>query len=141
MGRFFRSKLVAWVLIFATTSVQAESTMNDPVHSLPAPTKKSTWRASAFAGCALVAVVGGIFAICWSGGGNTPKHHRDHHHHRGADICPNTITADCMAGSCIHQETNYDHRGCCTDGGWNGQQEVINGPLPCCCVNSGVPPF
>lgn len=152
MGRFFRNKLVALVLICAVSSAGAESTADDSIHCLPAPTaKKSTWRASAFAGCALLAVVGGVFAIFWSGGGNTPKHHHhdhDHHkdhHHRDRDcsppcptLCPSTVTADCMAGSCIYHE----NRNCgCSDGGWNGQQQVINGPPPCCSVNGGVPPF
>ncbi|HEX2582507.1 MAG TPA: hypothetical protein VHL30_00125 [Chlamydiales bacterium] len=124
-------------LLFAVTSASAESTADDPVQSLPAPTKKSNWKASAFAGCALLAVVGGIFAICWSGGGNTPTPSSHHH----GSLCPNTVTADCIAGACIPQETNCASSCCCTDGGWNGQQQVINGTPPCCCVNGGVPPF
>ena len=152
MRRYFLNKLIAFVLIFAVSSVRAESTADDSIRSLPAPTKKSTWRASAFAGCALLAVVGGVFAICWSGGGNTPKCHKDHggsdshhHHHRRPHCepprCPNTVTADCMAGSCIYHEKR-ENQGCgCTDGGWNGQQQVINGAPPCCSVNGGVPPF
>jgi len=149
MGKFIQNsyRFIALILIFAVSSVGAESTADDAYLSQPPPVKKSTWKASAFAGCALLAVVGGIFAICWSGGGNTPKHHGHcHGNHRG---CPNTVTADCMSGACIYHDTNQEHgcckdgdrERCCTDGGWNGQQQVINGPPPCCSTNGGVPPF
>jgi hypothetical protein len=144
MGKYLRNKLVSLALIFAVSSIGAESTADDSIHNLPAPTKKSNWKASAFAGCALIAVVGGIFAICWSGGGKTPKNCNSQNQcsNPSANHCPNAITADCMAGSCIYQN-NHPNQECggCTDGGWNGQQQVINGPPPCCSVNGGVPPF
>lgn len=144
-------KIVGWILIFAIYSLQAESTA-DTLHNLPPPTKKSYWKASTFAGCALLAVVGGIFAICWSGGAQNPKN-RNHHKHRCDDfspstcsgnICPNTITADCMAGSCIYHQAdtrddcNHEHheQNDCTP-----PCEILLNTPPCCTLNGGVPPF
>ena len=149
-------KIVSWVLILTMCSLQAESTQ-DTFQDLPPPTKKSHWKASTFAGCALLAVVGGIFAICWSGGGQTPKNrHRNNNQCNdsfstcGNSICPNTITADCMAGSCLYHHAHpqrdacsrEEHRNvdnnvpCC-----NAPCEIFQNTPPCAFNSGGVPPF
>src|SRR5271170_5990941 len=100
MGKI-TSKILTVLLMFAISALSAESTQDDSLYTLPPPkVKKTNWRAAAFAGCALIAVVGGVFAICWSGGGNTPqcnshKHPRSGHNNSNQNpicaIAPTTI--------------------------------------------------
>lgn len=151
MKKIINGKIVAWILVFAMSTLQAEST-EDTLQRLPPPTKRSSWKACAFAGSALLAVAGGIFAICWSGGGKTPKDcHKDCHNRSKCktDICPNTITADCMSGSCIyhHSDQKSNNCGClhgpndCSNSSCRSPCELYFNPPPCCALNGGVPPF
>ncbi len=141
MGTISR-RFLTLLLIFSIASLKAEST-DDDLYSLPPPPQRSNWRASAFAGCACLAVVGGIFAICWSGGGSSSKPQENCHKHHPSNpcdvICPNNVTADCMAGSCIYHHQPANQNGGCTN--CNNNCELINNPPPCCANNGGVPPF